>query len=95
MGVTADIGRVTPTQRVLDLAQRLAACSEDEIAVLEHILAGVEKGREVYGPMVLATDLRDLTAEADDEARDWIIYRAMRSVQRARLAAAQEATRRG
>jgi hypothetical protein len=93
MRLTNDIGRLDP--RALQIAHRFIACSDDERDVLERILDGIEKGREVYGPMQLADDPRDLEAEADDEARDWLIYRSMRAVQRDRRAAAQEGTRRG
>lgn len=76
------------------IAARLAACNDDELAVLDRILRGIEKGHGVYGHMNLAQDTRDLEAEADDEARDWLVYKAMRRVQveqRAQL----EDTRRG
>ena len=63
------------------IAARLAACNDDELAVLDRILRGIEKGHVVYGHMNLAQDTRDLDAEADDEARDWLIYRAMGRVQ--------------
>ena len=94
MSLTNDIGQFAPHD--LDLARRLAACNDDERAVLKAVLlqalAGIEKGHGIYGHMDLARDTRDLDAEGDDEARDFVIYRAMRSVQRARLAAAQEGT---
>jgi hypothetical protein len=66
----------------MTIAERLTRCSEDERAVVERVVQGIERGRSVYGPMNLATDKRDLIAEADDEARDWLIYRAMLAVQR-------------
>jgi hypothetical protein len=66
----------------MGMAERLTRCSDDERAVVERIVEGIEKGRSVYGPMNLATDKRDLISEASDEARDWLIYRAMLAVQR-------------
>lgn len=67
---------------LIGLLDRIAACSPDERAVIERLLDGIEKGRPVYGAMDLATDARDLTAEADDEARDWLVYRLMTRVQK-------------
>lgn len=62
------------------IAARIAEFSPDERRVLERIVQGIEKGREVYGPMDLANETRDLIAEADDECRDWLIYRAMQRI---------------
>ena len=64
------------------IASRMESFSPDEKLVIERIVQGIEKGREVYGPMFLDRDGRDLVAEADDEARDWLIYRAMRRMQK-------------
>jgi hypothetical protein len=66
----------------LGMISRLAALCTDERLVMEHLLARIEKGRETYGPMDLANDPRDLAAEAEPEAHDWIIYRSMLAVQR-------------
>lgn len=68
----------------LALAARVSEFSEDERKVIDRIVSGIEKGRAVYGAMDLATEQRDLVAEADDEARDWLIYRAMQRVREAK-----------
>jgi hypothetical protein len=50
--------------------------SVDELRVVQFVVDGLQRGRDVYGPLDLATDKRDLRNEARAEARDLIIYRA-------------------
>lgn len=50
--------------------------SVDELRVVQFVVDGLRHGRDVYGPLDLATDKRDLRNEARAEARDLIIYRA-------------------
>ena len=84
MSLTNDtaLGRGTLDPWALGIASRLAALNTDERKVVESIIARIERGRETYGPMDLANDPRDLGAEADPEAHDWMVYRAMLAVQR-------------
>ena len=83
MSLTNDIGHSAALDPwALGILSRLAACSNDERKVLEEILRRIEAGRDVYGPLDLASDKRDFAAEATEEATDWTIYRAMLAVQR-------------
>lgn len=70
------------------ITRRVLALNEDELAVLldvlESCLDGLEKGRAAYGPLVLASDQRDFTAEAREEQRDGMLYLAMDRVRRSR-----------
>lgn len=81
MSLSNDSGHSRPLSPwALAIADRMDGFSPDEKRAIERIIRGIEKGREVYGPMDLESDRRDLIAEADDEARDWIVYRAMQAV---------------
>lgn len=88
MSLTNDNGHAA---WALGFAARVVRMSPDERRVVESIVAGIEKGREVYGSIDLTSDTRDLESEASDEARDWLIYRAMSRVKETR---AVEETRR-
>jgi hypothetical protein len=63
-----------------NIALRLGACSHDELRVLDRVLAGLETGREVYGPMDIARDPRSFLNEAAQEARDLLVYLAAHEV---------------
>lgn len=67
-------------QIVTDISQRLAHCSRDELRVISRVLDGIEIGRKIYGPMMLANDCRDFRREAAMEARDLLVYLAAHSV---------------
>ena len=58
------------------IAARLPACSVDELRVIDYVLAGIEQGREDYGPLDLATNGRDWLQERAAEARDILFYTA-------------------
>lgn len=55
---------------VIDLLGR------DELEALELCAHGLVRGRDVYGELRVATDVRDLRAEALEELRDAMIYSA-------------------
>lgn len=48
----------------------------DELDALELCAHGLVRGRDVYGPLDVATDTRDMRAEAAAELRDSMIYSA-------------------
>src|SRR5690242_15488229 len=50
--------------------------SHDELRVLDVLLAGLERGGDVYGPLILASDPRNWHHELAEEMRDAAIYRA-------------------
>ena len=58
------------------IALRLGACSPDELRVIDQVLSGLERGRDVYGPLDVAADARDFSLEASDELRDCLVYLA-------------------
>lgn len=61
---------------LLEIGARLFDCNHDELRVIDSILAGLEKGRSVYGPLDLQSDPRDWQREAAEERRDTLIYDA-------------------
>lgn len=66
--------------RLLDsLKQRLCQCSEDELAVVDILLARLELGRERYGFLDLSKP-RDWDREEAEEWLDAAIYRACKTV---------------
>ena len=56
---------------------RLLMRSFDELRVVDSILTGLERGADTYGPLVISDDARDWQREADEELRDWAVYRAI------------------
>lgn len=69
------------------LAARLQELTRDELAVVVQVVTRLlDVGRRSYGPLQLDSDQRDFEAEADDEITDWMIYRAMNRISRARRA---------
>lgn len=46
----------------------------DEIRILASVAEGLAKGLEVYGPMHLDSDGRDMRAETTAELRDAVVY---------------------
>lgn len=62
------------------LAERQRECSDDELRVLDRVLAGMEQGREQYGPLDLARNTRDWIREARAELRDYLFYFAAHEV---------------
>ena len=61
----------------------------DEKRVVVAVAERLVLGREQYGALDLATDERDMRAEAAEEFLDGAIYLAMRSLQPARLSPAE------
>jgi len=60
----------------VSIAVRLAMCSPDELRVMDRVLAGLERGRDVYGPLDLSTDKRAWRDEGAAELRDLLVYLA-------------------
>jgi hypothetical protein len=54
--------------------------TEDELRVIDDVLAGLEHGAETIGPLDLARDQRDFDEEGAQECRDLLAYLAMRKV---------------
>jgi hypothetical protein len=67
---------------LLSLASRATACSDDELRVIDRVLAGIEQGRNTYGPLDVARDVRGWQREAAMELRDWLFYAAASEVAR-------------
>lgn len=62
--------------------RRVHACSYDELRVLDRVLDGIERGREVYGPLDLQKDGRDFRREGAMECRDYLFYACAHEVAR-------------
>lgn len=62
------------------LAERLQHCSYDELRVIDRVLAGIELGREQYGPLDLSRDTRLFRREGAMELRDYLFYAAAHEV---------------
>lgn len=54
--------------------------TEDDIRIIDDVLAGIEVGADRIGPMNLTDDKRDFDEEAAQECRDLIVYLAMKRV---------------
>jgi hypothetical protein len=67
-------------QFMRSIAERLPACSDDELRVLGRVLDGIEQGRIDYGPLDVMRDVRDWRREGSLELRDWIFYFAAHDV---------------
>lgn len=82
---------MTEAEELEALHQTLEATTEfmtrDEMEVLVEVAQGLVRGQEVHGFMDIDSDERDFDDEADEEMRDWLVYRAMAKI-RARRAAA-------
>lgn len=59
---------------------RLAGRSDDELAVIDYVLSGLEYGSTVYGPLNVGTDGRDWDRESAQELRDFVVYQAARLI---------------
>jgi hypothetical protein len=64
------------------IAGRLALCSEDELKVVDDLLARLEKGRDAYGPLDLSRDDRDWHREELEEQLDAALYRSFARIRR-------------
>jgi hypothetical protein len=71
---------------IAGLVELLAQLGADELAVIVELATRLAAGRAQYGELQLATDARDFAAEAADELRDYLIYRAIDSLRRRRQA---------
>lgn len=71
---------VANLERVADLRSRIIGQLEllgpDELAATELVIAGLVRGRQVYGELDVATDTRNLAAETREELRDALVYSA-------------------
>lgn len=61
-----------------------ADLNQDELDVLIEVADGLKRGRDAYGPLDIATDRRDFDAEAQDELRDFVVYRAIAALKKRR-----------
>jgi hypothetical protein len=50
--------------------------SLDELRVLDFVLAGLEQGGDIYGPLDVSKDKRNFLREGAFELRDMIVYYA-------------------
>lgn len=64
------------------LADRAAEMSLDELRVLNFIATRIEKGRKLYGRLVIADDNREWTIEKSEELADMLFYVACASLKR-------------
>lgn len=62
----------------------VARLNNDEQAVIDFITSRLLRGREVYGPLDIASDTRDWTKEAREEAADLLVYLAIRFLRETR-----------
>lgn len=71
---------VTELERIAELRGRvggqLALLGLDELAAIELVIAGVVRGRQVYGELCINSDARDFAAETREELRDALVYSA-------------------
>ena len=56
------------------VSAQLPSCSHDELRIVARIIERVAVGRDVYGPFSIASNTRDLRAEAADEMSDLLWY---------------------
>lgn len=63
----------TPRERI---AAALASLGPDELEVIATIAERAAMGRRLYGELAIASDRRDLSAEAVEEAADGLFYSA-------------------
>jgi hypothetical protein len=71
---------VTAMEQIADRRRSITGLIEllgaDELAALELCAHGLVRGRDVYGALDVATDTRDMKAEAIAELRDTMVYAA-------------------
>lgn len=54
--------------------------SIDELRVIDWVLEGLELGAESYGPLDIASDVRNFRRERAMEARDMLFYSAAQAI---------------
>jgi hypothetical protein len=59
------------------ILEHLGECSDDELRVMNAVLARLEIGRQRYGRLDLASDVRDWERELGEELLDASIYAAI------------------
>lgn len=67
-----------------DLALRYERLNDDEREVIREVIEGLERGREVYGPLDIDGDARDFEVEALQEHRDAVVYLTVETIARRR-----------
>lgn len=74
----------TTTRDALErtICARLAACSPDELRVVDYVLGRLEVGRARYGELDFAGDDRDFLEEERQEHADGVVYRACAEIVR-------------
>jgi hypothetical protein len=70
-------------EAVLVVARKMAHLNAEELGVVDQIVDGLLRGRDVYGELAQRTDARDYLVEGIAEARDQAVYLAMQ-IQRLR-----------
>lgn len=80
----AAVESIARDARVRSLCARLHddRASLDEIIVIDEEWSRIEKGRDHYGAMTLATDPREWTQEQCEELLDYLVYRRVAAVVR-------------
>ena len=67
----------------MELARRIEDLGDDEVRVLLYLADRLHMGAGQYGPLDIATDPRDWTAEARAEFADGAVYLAIRGLREA------------
>lgn len=78
---------MTKQQSLATLMGYAETLNADELAPLIAFAKRFADGRAQYGELDLATDKRDFEDEAEAEAIDFVFYRQVSKIKRARLAA--------
>lgn len=77
---------MTPGEKQVELTAIMESLNDDERNVVLDVALGIARrmftGRQRYAPLDLATDRRDWTTEAAEEALDGAAYLAMALLQR-------------
>lgn len=65
---------LAPRSDLSILGEAVAALNADELRVLTRIAVRLRKGRDTYGPLVMATDERNWIRELLEELNDAVVY---------------------
>jgi hypothetical protein len=67
---------MTPLHKddLADVLAIIATLGHDEILVVREVVVGLKQGRQVYGPLDLQSDRRDMVGETLEEVRDALVY---------------------
>lgn len=59
---------------VLSIRSDIEELNVDELRVVSQVVQGLRKGREVYGPLDIKWDKRNMVRETMEEVRDALVY---------------------